>query len=323
MTPPDADLLIVIVNYRSADLVVDCLASLEPEVVARPGTHVAIVENESGADQWDRLQTRIGQRGWTGWVTLMAAGRNGGFAAGNNVALRWALNWPRPPRLFWLLNPDTIVRPGALAALIEPFEQRAEIGIVGSGLENLDGSPQHSAFRFPSVLGEFEDGMRFGPVSRWLRRWSVVRGESTRPEAVDWVSGASFVVRRAVFEQVGLLDEGYFMYYEEVDLCRRAGQAGWTCWVAPAARVVHLVGQSSPDATRQTTQRRCPRYWFEARNRYFLKHHGRLRTRLANLLRCSAFATYRLRRRIQGKPDNDPRSMLWDLLRYSVLTVKR
>lgn len=323
MTTPSADLLVVIVNYRSAELALDCLASLEPEVRARPGTHVAIVENESGADQWERLDTETRRRGWGSWVTLMAAGRNGGFAAGNNVAIRWALGWPEPPRVFWLLNPDTIVRPNALAALLAPLDGHPEVGIVGSYLENADGSFQHSVFRFPSVIGEFVDGMRFAPLNRWLGHRSVVHYVGAKPGPVDWVSGASFLVRRAVLDGVGLLDEGFFMYYEEVDLCRRASRAGWTCWYAPESRVVHLVGQSDPEAARQATQRRFPRYRFEARNYYLLKHHGRFRTHLANLLHWSAFASFRLRRRLQGKPDTDPKGMLWDFLRYSVLAVKR
>lgn len=323
MTDPAVDLLIVIVNYRSAELALDCLASLESEVARRPGTRVAVVENESGADQWECLDGEIRRRGWASWVDLMAAGRNGGFAAGNNVAIRWAMGWPEPPRIFWLLNPDTIVRPGALAALLAPLDEHPGVGIVGSYLEGSDGTSQPSAFRFPSILGEIEGGMRFGPVSRRLRRWDVVRRGPVEAGEVDWVSGASFAVRRAVFEQVGLLDEGYFMYYEEVDFCRRARAAGWACYHAPASRVVHFYGQSSPDAALQVSQRRRPRYWFEARNRYFLKHHGRVRAYLANLAHWSAFATYRLRRRLQGKPDTDPKGMLWDFLRYSVLTVRR
>ena len=318
-----AGLLVVIVNYRSAELAIDCLASLEPEIVRRPGASVAVVENASGQDQVDRLRGEIDRRGWRTWVRLIIAARNGGFAAGNNVALAEVLGQADPPDLFWLVNPDTVVRPGALAALESFLHDHPEVGLVGSRLEDPDGTAQTSAFRFPSVLGELEGGLRFGPASRLLRSRSVVRPIADRSEEVDWVAGASLMIRRAVFDRVGLLDDGYFMYYEEVDFCRRAQLAGWSCWYVPESRVVHLVGQSSDVTSASGARKRRPRYWFDARKRYFLTHHGRARTLMANVLHIAAFASFRMRRFIQRKPDGDPRLMLWDLIRYNLLPVRR
>ena len=322
-SPPAGRTLVVIVNYRSAGLTIDCLQSLAAEVAANPGTEVAVVENASGPDQAGRIDEAIRAQGWGGWATLLVAGRNGGFAAGNNVAIAAALGRPEPPDRFWLLNPDTVVRPGALQVLIDFLRANPAVGLVGSRLEHPDGSPQTSAFGFPSVLGELEGGLRFGPVSRLLRRHAVVRPISDVPVPVDWVAGASLMVRREVFAAVGTLDERYFMYYEEVDFCRRARDAGWACWYVPASRVVHLVGQSSDVTSAAGALKRRPRYWFEARRRYFLTHHGRGRTVLADLLHVGAFATYRIRRRLQRKPDSDPRLMLWDLIRYNLLPARR
>ena len=320
---PPVETLIVVVNYRSAELAIDCLASLEGEVAANPGTHVVVVENASGPDQADRLRGAIRDRGWSGWATLVVAARNGGFAAGNNVAIAPALAWARPPERFWLLNPDTVVRPGAMRVLVEFLAARPEVGLAGSRLEDPDGTAQISSFRFPSVLGELEGGLRFGPASRLLRGQSVVRPISDVAEATDWVAGASLMVRRDVFDRVGLLDERYFMYYEEVDFCRRARDAGWPCWYVPDSRVVHLVGRSSDVTSAAGATKRRPRYWFDARRLYFLTHHGRVRTGLANLLHVAAFASFRARRRLQRKPDGDPRLMLWDLVRYNFLPVRR
>ena len=317
------DVLVVIVNYRSAALTVDCLASLADEVRLQPGVLVAVVENDSGPDQFAQIRAEVDRRGWGDWVRVVAADRNGGFAAGNNVAIRPALRWARPPALFWLLNPDTVVRPGALAALTTFLADRPAVGLVGSRLENPDGSPQFSTFPFPSVLGEFEGGLRFGPVTNWLGDRAVFRPIPEGPAPVDWIAGASLMVRREVFDAVGLLDERYFMYYEEVDFCRRAATAGWPCWYVPSSRVVHLVGQSSDVTSAAGATRRRPRYWFEARKLYFLTHHGRLRTVAANVLHVAAFASYRLRRLVQRKPDADPRLMLWDLVRYNFLPVRR
>lgn len=319
----DASLLVVIVNYRSADLAVDCLRSLEPEIRARGRAHVAVVENASGADQYDQLRSAIDRQGWGDWITLIAADRNGGFAAGNNVAIRWALAWASPPDLVWLLNPDTVVRPGALAMLEGFLTDHPAVGLAGSRLEHPDGRPQNSAFRFPSILGEVEGGLRFGPATRLLRGRAVVQPLADDARQVDWVAGASLMIRRAVFDAVGLLDDGFFMYFEEVDFCRRALDGGWPCWYVPESRVVHLVGQSSDVTSASGARKRRPRYWFDARQRYFLTHHGRARTLLANLLHVGAFASFRLRSRLQRKPDNDPERLLWDLVRYNLLAGRR
>jgi len=316
------DILIVIVNYRSAGLAIDCLRSLEPEVVGSPGVRAVVVENASGADQSEQLDAAIRAGGWSGWASLVVADRNGGFAAGNNVAIAPALASADPPRYVWLLNPDTVARPGALAALRDFLDRRPEVGLAGSRLEDPDGTPQRSAFRFPSVLGEVEGALRFGPASRLLAGHAVAPPVPEAECPAEWVAGASLMVRREVFEAVGLLDESYFMYYEEVDFCLRARRAGWPCWYVPDSRVVHLVGQSSGIQVGAERKRR-PAYWFEARRRFFLTNHGRARTAAADIAHTLAFATYRLRRLVQRKPDGDPKWMLWDFVRHNFLTVRR
>ena len=315
--------LVVIVNYRTAGLVVDCLRSLEAEVAASPGTRVVVVENASGDDEAERLASAIRAEGWGGWATLVVAARNGGFAAGNNVAIGPSLASSTPPDLVWLLNPDTIVLPGGLRELIKFLDRRPDVGLAGSRLEQRDGTVWPSAFRFPTVLGELESGLRLGPVSRLLDRHVVMPPPADGEVPTDWVAGASLMVRREVFEAVGLLDEGYFMYFEEVDFCLKAFRSGWPCWYVPKSRVVHLVGQSSGVTNVSEQRKRRPRYWFDARRRFFVVNHGRAKTFLANVAYTLSFATYRLRRMVQRKPDPDPRWMLWDFFRYNFLPVKR
>ncbi len=131
------------------------------------------------------------------------------------------------------------------------------------------------------------------------------------------------IIRRDVFDAIGLLDDGYFMYFEEVDFCLRAARAGWPCWYVPASHVVHLVGQSSGVTdVKQATNRR-PKYWFESRRRFFRKNHGLIKTAAADLLWMAGFATYRMRRLIQRKPDTDPEKLLGDFARNSVLAGAR
>jgi GT2 family glycosyltransferase len=311
-------LLIVIVNFRTAGLTIDCLRSLEPEVAARPGTRVIVTDNCSGDHSLAQLQEAITNSGWQSWVELRPLERNGGFAYGNNEAVRAALNGRSPPEFFLLLNPDTVVRPGALDPLVDLLRQNPQVGIIGSRLEDPDGTVQRSAFRFPSLLGELEDALRLGLATKVLQRWRVAPPAASVRHATDWVAGASMLVRREVFERIGLLDEAFFMYYEEVDFCRRAGLAGWSCWYEPASRVVHLVGQAS-GVTDRKQRRRRPAYWFESRRRYFQKHHGMVYTALADVAWAGGYFLWRCRRFVQRKEDRDPPHLLSDFVRQSTL----
>src|SRR2546426_422348 len=239
-------LLIVIVNYRTASLAIDCLRSLAREIPSLPpGTRVLVTDNRSGDDSVARLTAAVRDNGWETWARVIPLPRNGGFAYGNNEAIRPALASQTPPDYVLLLNPDTLVRPAAVAALLEFMDANPRVGIAGSRLEHPDGKPQRSAFRFPGALSELEEGLRLSVVSKVLKPFVVAPPPPERACRVDWVAGASMIIRRAVFDSVGLMDENYFMYYEEVDFCRRAHRAGWPCWYVPASRIVHLVGQSS------------------------------------------------------------------------------
>ena len=321
--------LVVIVNYRSASLAIDCLRSLAPEVTgpaAVPGVRVVVTDNASGDDSVPRLTAAVRDNGWGDWAQILPLPRNGGFAYGNNEAIRPALAAAAdPPDYVLLLNPDTLVRPGAIRALVEFMDANPKAGLAGSRLEHPDGSPQRSAFRFHTVLSELEAGLRLGFVSKALRRFVVAPPvpAGNDPVPVDWVAGASLIVRRAVFESAGLLDEGYFMYFEEVDFCLRAARAGWPCWYVPASRVVHLVGQSSGVTDVKRANRRRPKYWFDSRRRYFLRNHGPLKTLLADAAWSLGFATYRVRQFVQRKPDLDPAHLLRDFVRNSFLVAGR
>jgi N-acetylglucosaminyl-diphospho-decaprenol L-rhamnosyltransferase len=168
-------LLIVIVNYRTSELALDCLRSLREEVSAVAGVRAIVIDNASGDDSVARLEAAVRSNGWDGWVTIRSLEENSGFAAGNNAAIRPMLTQTVPPRFILLLNPDTIVHPGALQALVAFMEARPDVGIAGSRLEELDGTPRRSGFRFPSVLGELEGGLRLGLASRLLTRWVVAQ----------------------------------------------------------------------------------------------------------------------------------------------------
>lgn len=313
-------LLVVIVNYRTARLVVDCLRSLEPEEKAIAGMKVSVVDCCSGDDSVSSLSQAIADNHWRRWVSLLPLEQNAGFARGNNAAIRIAMQSPDPPEYVMLLNPDTIVRPGAVQSLLNFLESRSEAGMAGSRLEDAQGNVQISAFRFPSILSEIESALRLGLATRLLGRWIVAPPAPGHAVPVDWLSGASLLIRRAVIEEIGPLDEGYFMYYEDVDFCRAARQAGWSCWYVPDRRVVHLVSQASGI---ESNIKPRPPYWFEARRRYFLKNHGFVYAAVCDGAWIAAFALWRARRALMNKPDTDPPRLLRDFIRSSVFARGR
>lgn len=313
------ELGVVIVNYRTTDLTIDCLRSLAPEIAGMADARVIVVENGSADDSARRLSQAIGSQRWQSWATLMPLAANRGYAAGNNAAIRQLLTSKEPPRFILLLNPDTIVRPGALGELLRFMAQHPRVGIAGSRLEDPDGTPQRSAFRFPTVWSELDMGLRLGIVSRLLSRWMAAPPVQEEAHPTDWVAGASMMIRRRVLDEVGLLDEKYFMYFEEVDFCLQAGRAGWPCWYVPQSRVVHLVGQASGVTDTRRAPSRRPAYWFESRRWFFVKNRGLLQSILADIAFSAGFLIWRLRRPLQGKPDLDPPCLLWDMFRHSAL----
>ncbi|TAJ01877.1 MAG: glycosyltransferase family 2 protein [Planctomycetota bacterium] len=311
-----ARLLVVIVNYGTPELTIDCLRSLRAEVTALGGTRVVVSDNASGDDSVERIAGAIAEHGWQHWVTLLPLERNGGFAYGNNAAIAPALASADPPAYVLLLNSDTVVRAGALGALLEFMDARPDVGIAGSRLEDADGTHQHSRYRFLSFWTELDSGLKLGIVTRLLRERSIAPPLVETAHAIDWVVGASMIVRREVFRDVGLLDAHYFLYFEEVDFCLAARRAGWTCWYVPTSRVVHFVGRSTGLTRVGERPARRPRYWFESRQRYFQKNHGRAYALAADVAWVACYASWRVRRVLQRKPDTDPPHMLEDFLRF-------
>jgi hypothetical protein len=266
------EIAVVIVSYRSAELTIESIRALATER-ANPSLRlrVVVVDNDSG--DFTSIAAAIAANDWATWVLLVASPRNDGFAFGNNMGIgrAWAQG---PPDYVYLLNPDTQVRPGAIGALVTFLEENRAVGIAGSAIENSDGSDWPIAFRFPTLLSEVDTGLEFGPVSRLLRNWTVARPMNETAERVDWVSGASMMIRSSVFEAIGGMDENFFLYFEETDFCYRAMQAGFTTWYVPKARVMHMRGQSTNLSMVEARPKRLPQCWFESRRRYFVLRFG-------------------------------------------------
>ena len=308
---------VIIVTYKTAELTIDCLRSIEHERSAADLIISATVVDNSSED-YGAVKQAIDLNGWSNWAQVACAPKNGGFAYGNNYGARLAYKSGTPDYIH-LLNPDTVVRQGAIASLVQFLETHRNVGIAGSSFENLDGSDWPFAFRFPSLLSEIEEGLQFWLASKVLSPWVVARTMSKSPERVDWVPGASMMIRRSVFENVGGLDEDYFLYFEETDFCFRCGRLGFETWYVPKSRVMHIAGQSTKVTERDALVQRLPPYWFESRRRFFVKSYGKAYATIADILAIIARSLgvakrFCLQQRSGGVPRYIP-----DLLRYSIL----
>jgi GT2 family glycosyltransferase len=309
-------LFVAVLCYRVVDLTIDCLRSLDDEVARIPGARVGVCENGTGGDAPDRLRRAIEENGWGSWCDLTVVYPNRGFCGGNNVLIREAMESDDPPEYILLLNSDTIVQGHALEVLVDFMDRHPRAGIAGSQFLSPEGEIQSSPFRFIGILSEFDRGLNLGLVTKLLSRWTICPPTPKAPAPADWLSGASMIIRRSLLEQVGLLDEGLYTYFDDIDLCLRARRAGWETWYVPESRIVHLEGASTGVGSR--IARRRPSYWFQARRRFLLKNHGKLYTAMADAAFILGYSLWRLRRWVQQKPDTDPPSMLADSIRHSV-----
>lgn len=270
---------VVIINFRTAGLVRDCLEALGPELEANDA-RVAVVDNFSNDGSAEAIADWL-SRGdlWKSRVFILRSPSNEGFSGGNNIGVA-ALDAAH----YLLLNSDTLVRPGALKALVDAAAREKDAGIIAPRLEDADGTPQISCFRFHSPLSEFLTAAATAPLDRLFGFAVVPMPVTDKPLACDWASFACVLIRRAALDAVGPMDDGYFMYFEDADYCRALKKQGWRVVYEPSARVVHLRGGSSPVKAAMKTKRRPPAYFYASRTRYFRKAYGPLGLYAANFM---------------------------------------
>jgi hypothetical protein len=315
--------LTVIVNYRTAELARRALHAAVRASAAVPGpTRLVVVDNDSRDGSFDALCSAARGENCPDRIDIVAAPINGGFGYGNNLAIRSALAGDDPPEYVYLLNPDAFPAENALAKLVAYMDADPTAGIAGSYIHGIDGTPHETAFRFPSILSEFEHAMGLGILRRLLHRYVVPLPIPWQACEVGWVAGASMLLRREMLEQVGLFDEGFFLYFEETDLCLRAKRAGWSTVYVPASKVAHV---GSATTGMQIAGRRLPAFWFDSRQRYFVKNHGYATLWLANAAQILGGAVLRVRRWVQGPRRRRPlpERFLRDLIGHMLRTALR
>ncbi len=228
-------LSIVIVTWNVREQLHDCLRSIERNA-PKAEYEVVVIDNNSN-DSSDRMV----REGFPN-VTLIVNDQNRGFAAANNQGIHRSTG-----EYVLLLNPDTIVHPGALDALINFMDRNTDVGACGPKLLYSDGRDQPSVRYFPTLRSAFYSYtvFRFVGLFRWhYKKWMMKDFDHSRQTDVDQVMGAALMSRRSALEKVGFMDEAFFMYYEEVDLCYRLRNAGWRIVFTPDAEITHLGGSS-------------------------------------------------------------------------------
>jgi hypothetical protein len=288
------DLSVVIVSWNVRELLRRCLCSIldagrsasvrqasEPEIrieEAQDGllppplqreakrlppwgdVEVVVVDNASADDSVEMVRAEFPT------VHLIANTCNRGFPAANNQGIAVSQG-----RYVFLLNPDTEVVGDALATMVAFADAHPDVGVIGPQLLDPDGSVQSSRRRFPTLATALFESTWLEPFAprRLLRRYRVLDTPDDVTQEVDWVDGAALMARREAIEQVGPMDEGFFMYSEELDWCRRFREASWRVMYLPAARIVHHRGKSSEQvmAARHV-------HFQTSKVRYFRKHHG-------------------------------------------------
>ena len=261
-----ADLTVIIVSWNVRDLLRRCLASLSTSPLPagpRLEIEIIVVDNASTDGSADMVRAEFPQ------VRLIANDENRGFTAANNQGLAASRG-----RYLLLLNPDTEIVGDALTTMVGYMETHPEIGALGPRLRYPDGRLQSSRRRFPTfatALVESTVVQQWWPDNRLLRRYYMADTSDDAVQTVDWLVGACLLVRRQAYEQVGGLDEGFFMYSEELDWCKRLKDAGWEVVYLPTATVIHHEGKSSE----QVVPARHI-YFQSSKVRYFRLHHGPL-----------------------------------------------
>lgn len=268
---------IVIVNYCTPALTERCLDALTP-MLETAEAQIVIIDNASPDDSFARLTAYCSESAARDRLKVIASPVNGGFAAGNNIGVR-ALQ----SDYILLLNSDAVPKHGAIEALLKAADTQSAAGIITPCLVTSDGDEQVSRFRNHSPLSEFVDGAQSGPVTRILSSAEMPIYTDDWETPPDWVSFAAVLLHSIVIDKVGPMDEGFFLYYEDCDYCRRIKNAGFSTGFARDAVFVHDPGGSTQLRANEKALARLPAYFYASRSRYFRKYYGLFGPVLANL----------------------------------------
>lgn len=270
-------IVISIINYRTGPLTIACVKSVLADMGSING-EIVVIDNASGDGSDALIAAWIEANPHQTPVRLIHSKDNSGFSGGQNQGFAAAR-----ADYYLVLNSDAALRPGFLATILEHAQANPRAGLIAPRIENEDGTVQTSCFLFHRPTTEFIRGACSGPVTRLLGRWNLPLGTEPDPSRIEWASFACILVSGRMISDIGPMDEGYFLYFEDVEFCMRARRAGWSLLHVPEARAIHHRGGSGPVKSLRKAHRRLPVYYWRSRTRYFAQAYGWVGPLMANL----------------------------------------
>lgn len=271
------EFVVSIINYRTADLTKSCLSSV---VRAFSGLsfHVVVVDNNSGDGSADAIETWIKDENLKSDITLVRSPTNTGFSGGHNIGMTTCAG-----EFYLILNSDAVLAEDFGAKIKEAVEHDPDAGMFAPRINYDDGEQQVSCFRFPSWASELDRGASSGPISRILSSRLVPLDMPPRPEQIEWASFACILLRAEMVREIGPMDDGYFLYFEDCEYCLRARRSGWQIRYVHEATAVHYRGGSGPVVALAEERKRLPAYYYASRTRFLYQKSGLVGLWLANL----------------------------------------
>ncbi|MEM9739553.1 MAG: glycosyltransferase family 2 protein [Pseudomonadota bacterium] len=286
--------VVSIINYRTADLTLACATSVLSDLEGIDG-QVVILDNQSRDGSVETIEGWLSENSDRP-VCLIRSKTNSGFSGGHNQVFT-----AMQAEYFLVLNSDAVIRPGFFAKLLSVADAKSGTGIIAPRIETEDGTTQISRFRFPGPQSEFIRGAATAQLTALMKKHIVALSPPVTEDLVEWVSFACVLLRAEMVSDIGPMDEGYFLYFEDCEYCLRARKKGWRITLADEAVAVHFRGGSGPVKTLQAAQKRLPAYYYASRTRFFRHAHGVLGPVLCNIAWILGRAVAQLRRLI-AKP---------------------
>ena len=266
-----------IINYRTGSMTLDCVRSVLADVKSHD-IHVVVVDNLSGDGSAEEIEAWISAQTPPVPVTLVKSATNSGYSGGHNQGMAAV-----KAENYLILNSDALLKPGFFDAMLAAVDAHPEAGLIVPRLEGEDGTPQINCFRFAGPASELIRGAATGPVTKILKRHEVALTLAPADGQIEWASFACILLNGRMVDQIGPMDEGYFLYFEDSEYCLRARRAGWGIIRAPQAVAIHFRGGSGPVKELAKAKKRAPEYYYRSRSRFMTQAYGRGGLIAANL----------------------------------------
>jgi N-acetylglucosaminyl-diphospho-decaprenol L-rhamnosyltransferase len=293
------DIAVSIINFRTADLTINCVKSVLDAFEGVNG-EIIVVDNFSSDGSAETIARWIDEQPAGTPVRLVLSPANSGFSGGHNQGIAAA-----QAKTYLVLNSDAVVQPDFFTEILAVAHANPKAGFIVPRLQGED-DVQVNCFRFPGPASEFMRGANSGPVTRLLKSREVALPADPDPTQIEWASFACILLNGDMVRALKPMDEGYFLYFEDAEYCLRARRAGWGIIRAPKAVAVHFRGGSGPVKTLAKQRKRLPAYYYSSRTRFLYQAHGRLGLFMSNIAWTLGRSIAALRR-LGGRPSDNLR----------------